>query len=258
MKHLVTSGCSFSDVDNSEKPWPLHLQDLTQDRFDNFYHLGACSQGQDYISRTVIYKVNELLKNNNSDDIFVIVAWSGLQRRAILVNEESKKMHYQLKDRIVGEWELMRECAIGSWTDFNEEYLKIHSVEQNIIQSLEHIIRTQDFLKLNNVDYKFFGFGNLFANPYNHPGEARFGFLTEVPGGTELVPTIKEQFPHTSYLFDMMDWNKWWFYNQWGGLGEWVNSNIENGFDGADGISGHPRSESHKTFTKEVVLKWIK
>ena len=101
-------------------------------------------------------------------------------------------------------------------------------------------------------------FGNLFANPYNHPGEARFGFLTEVPGGTELVPTIKEQFPHTSYLFDMMDWNKWWFYNQWGGLGEWVNSNIENGFDGADGISGHPRSESHKTFTKEVVLKWIK
>ena len=34
-------------------------------------------------------------------------------------------------------------------------------------------------------------------------------------------------------------------------------SNIKNGFDGADGISGHPRSESHKSFTKEVVLKWI-
>ena len=56
----------------------------------------------------------------------------------------------------------------------------------------------------------------------------------------------------------MIDWNKWWFHNQWGGLGEWVNSNIENGFDGGDGISGHPCSESHKTFTKEVVLKWIK
>ena len=69
----MTGGCSFSDVDSTEKTWPLHLQDFTQDRFDNFYHLGACSQGQDYISRTVIYKVNELLKNNNSDDIFVIV-----------------------------------------------------------------------------------------------------------------------------------------------------------------------------------------
>ena len=257
MKHLVTSGCSFSDVENPEKTWPLHLQDLLHDKY-NFYNLGACGQGEDYISRSVICKVNQLLKDYSSDDIFVITGWSGLQRRAILVNNDTTKMHYRFKDWKMGKSESMRGVPIGSWQDFDEEYLKFFTEEQNIIISLEHMIRTQDFLRVNNVDYKFFGFGNLFANSCSHPGSVRFGFLTEVPGGTELVPTIKEQFPHTSYLFDMMDWDKWWFHKQWGGLGEWVNSNIKNGFDGAGKNTGHPLANSQKLFTKEVVLKWIK
>ena len=64
MKHLVTSGCSFSDYENTNRTWPLHLQDLIQDKY-RFYLLGACGQGEDYISRSVIYKVNQLLKDNN-------------------------------------------------------------------------------------------------------------------------------------------------------------------------------------------------
>ena len=32
MKHLVTSGCSFSDVENPIKTWPLHLEDLIQNK----------------------------------------------------------------------------------------------------------------------------------------------------------------------------------------------------------------------------------
>jgi len=246
MKHLVTSGCSFSDSNNPLKSWPLHLQDLVQDKY-HFYHLGACAQGEDYISRSVICKVNQLLKDNNSDDIFVIVGWSGLQRRAILVNDESTKMHYKLKDNNVGKSESMYGNPIGSWQDFDEEYQKIQSEEHNIIQSMEHMIRTQDFLRVNNVDYKFFGFNNLFANLNEE------NFLTEGRG-----TRIDKKYPNTSYLFDIMDWNKWWFHNEFGGLGDWVNDNIKDGFDGGTGNSGHPLSDSQKLFTKEVVSKWIK
>ncbi len=39
MKHLITSGCSFSDYENPEITWPLHLQDLIQDKYDKFHHL---------------------------------------------------------------------------------------------------------------------------------------------------------------------------------------------------------------------------
>ena len=63
---------------------------------------------------------------------------------------------------------------------------------------------------------------------------------------------------NTSYLFDIMDWNKWWFHNEFGGLGDWVNDNIKDGFDGGGKNTGHPLSNSQRLFTKEVVLKWIK
>jgi hypothetical protein len=246
MKHLVTSGCSFSDIDNPEITWPLHLQDLLHDKY-NFYNLGACGQGEDYISRSIICKVNQLLKEYSSDDIFVIVGWSGLQRRAILVNNDTTKMHYRFKDWKMGKSESMREVPIGSWQDFDEEYLKFFTEEQNIIISLEHMIRTQDFLKVNNVDYKFFGFTNLFANLDEE------NFLTKGKGAR-----IDKKYPNTSYLFDIMDWDKWWFYNEFGGLADWVNNNVVDGFDGAGKNTGHPLANSQKLFTKEVVLEWIK
>ena len=246
-KIIITSGCSFSDVGSVNKTWPLHLQDLTQDKYDKFHHLGACGQGEDYISRSVICKVNQLLKDNNSDDIFVIVGWSGLQRRAILVNNDTTKMHYRFKDWKMGNPETMRGVPIGSWQDFDEEYLKLLTEEQNIIISLEHMIRTQDFLKVRNIDYKFFGFNNLFANLNEQ------NFLTKGRGAR-----IDRKYPNTSYLFDIMDWDKWWFHNEFGGLAEWVNDNIKDGFDGYGKNTGHPLANSQRLFTKEVVLKWIK
>ena len=245
MKHLVTSGCSFSDVDNEHKTWPVWLSEIIPDV--DMYHLGCCAQGEDYISRSIIYKINELLDKQDSDDIFVIVGWSGLQRRSLLVNDEATKMHYRFNDCKQGKSESMRGSVIGSWQDFDEEYQKMQTEEHNIIQSMEHIIRTQDFLRVRNVDYKFFGFCNLFANLDEE------NFLTEGRG-----TRIDKKYPNTSYLFDIMDWNKWWFHNEFGGLGDWVNDNIKDGFDGGTGNSGHPLSDSQKLFTKEVVSKWIK
>ena len=155
MKHLVTSGCSFSDPNNEQRTWPAYLKDLIQDEY-HVYYLGACAQGEDYISRSVICRVQQLLKENESDNIFVMVCWSGLQRRAILVNDDTTKIHYRFKDCEMGKSESMMGVPIGSWQDFDEEYLKIFTEEQNIIISLEHMIITQDFLRVNNVDYKYF------------------------------------------------------------------------------------------------------
>ena len=124
---------------------------------------------------------------------------------------------------------------------------KIGKEEQNIIISLEHMIRTQDFLRANNIDYKFFGFCNLFANLDEE------NFLTRGRGAR-----IDKKYPNTSYLFDIMDWNKWWFHNEFGGLADWVNENITDGFDGKGKNTGHPLANSQRLFTKEVVLKWIK
>ena len=254
-KIIVTSGCSFSDWGNPEKTWPFHLEDLirnyeclknVRDKY-SFYPLAACAQGEDYISRSVICKVNKLLKDKNPDDIFVIVSWSGLQRRAILVNNETTKMHYQFKDQHYLDEESMYGNPIGSWQSFDEEHLKIFTEEQNIIISLEHIIRTQDFLRVNNIDYKFFGFNNLFANLDEE------NFLTGGRG-----TRIDKKYPNTSYLFDIMDWDKWWFHNEFGGLADWIVDNVEAGFDGEDKNTGHPLSSAQKLFTERVVLNWIK
>ena len=78
-------------------------------------------------------------------------------------------------------------------------------------------------------------------------------FLTKGRGAR-----IDKKYPNTSYLFDIINWDKWWFHNEFGGLADWVNDNITDGFDGAGKNTGHPLTNSQRLFTKEVVLKWIK
>jgi len=233
MKYIVTSGCSFSDPTTTEhKTWPVQLEELYPNH--KIYGLGCCGQGSDWISKSIIYKVNELLKSDiNTSEILILCCWSGLDRRSILVNKEITSLHYRFKDWKMHKSNEMRKMKIGSWQDFDEEFAKLISREQNVYMSVENILRTQWFLTLHNLEYRFFTYRDIFTD-------------------------VENEYPDISYLWDMIDWDKWWFHNEYGGMTEWINDNIKGGFDGEGGYSGHPISSSHKVFTEKVVSKWIK
>ena len=253
MKHIVTSGCSYSDANMGA--WPKYINDYFPDI--KVYKYGACARGNDYISRTIISSVQKLLDDGiKPNDIFVLGCWSGLQRRDILVNKESTQQHFSLSHHTKKQDELgfTNDLPIGEWENFNEEWWKLISEEQGIIISLENILRAEWFLKNNNINYKFFTFVNIFIdshyfeewNPkYNNESETK----------------IIEKYPNTKYLWDMIDWDKWWFWKNYGGVGNWILENVKGGYD-KDELGGmlghnHPTKKGHREFAKKIVSIFI-
>lgn len=85
IKHIITSGCSFSDA-LLDHGWPRLLQKY----FPNcsYEHLGLGSQGQDLIQKKASLAVVESLKKFRADEICVIVMWSGTERKSFFVDNK--------------------------------------------------------------------------------------------------------------------------------------------------------------------------
>ena len=74
-KIIITSGCSFTQSDGT---WPYHIGQRKYGRVHNVADTGA---GNSYISRSVIWEVNDQLKlGKNPKDIEVLIMWSGITR----------------------------------------------------------------------------------------------------------------------------------------------------------------------------------
>ena len=80
-KNIVTSGCSFTNCGMS---WPFHINDR------NVYNIGTVGAGNSYISRAAIWQCEDLLNQGvPSDEIYLIVMWSGIDRFEFLTSKES-------------------------------------------------------------------------------------------------------------------------------------------------------------------------
>ena len=252
-KYIITSGCSYSDV--SMNAWPKFIDELFDDVVVKNY--GSCARGNDYISRTIISSVQKLLDDGiEPSNILVLGCWSGLQRRDILINKESTEQHFSLSHHNKDENDLgfTKDLPIGEWENFNEEWWKLISEEQGIIMSLENILRTEWFLRDKKINYKFFSFVNIFVDShYFEEWNPKYN--------TESNTKIIEKYPNTKYLWDMIDWDKWWFWKNYGGVGNWILENVKGGYD-KDELGGmlghnHPTEKGHKDFAEKIVSIFI-
>ena len=100
MKHIVTSGCSYSNTEDcvdytthgmdyhsyqldNYKSWALHLEDIVPDC--KVYNTAKPAAGNGYISRAVIYKVNEMIEQGEKQD-YVFIQLSSCDRKELLLN----------------------------------------------------------------------------------------------------------------------------------------------------------------------------
>jgi hypothetical protein len=82
IKHLVTSGCSFSD--NFNKRWPHFLSEKIG---ATLYNRGQGSCGNYWISKSEIYQIQQLLDRGiPPDEILAVVMWSGIDRKDLFVS----------------------------------------------------------------------------------------------------------------------------------------------------------------------------
>jgi hypothetical protein len=164
MKFLVTSGCSFSDA--SQGTWPRYLTKALNNEFNPIY-LGKLSQGNGLISRKLIHRVTELLKENSPDDLLVGIMWSGINRYDFYNDDDSLYNPTKLATKFRGKASIENPTGFVNeekhWVIFNHfwtdlvpcdiYYKFFENSTWSQISTIEHILRTQWFLEKHNVKY---------------------------------------------------------------------------------------------------------
>lgn len=233
---LVVSGCSFT----ANKCWPHHLANKLNFSKEQLKNYGVISSGNGRISRSIIYGVSEALKTHKPENILVGVMWSAASRYEIFQEDINRSMIWQHGDNVnpTGfvegadkNWILIH----SGWDDvFSKNYYTYHYNEiGSYINSLEHVLRVQWFLKQHNINY----------------------FMTSAFG--ELFPEDITN-PNLKYLYDMVDQSKFLPVKN---CMDWtVNCGIpgDPADDGKPFNFKHPTDLQHEAFAEQVVYPYIR
>ena len=170
---------------------------------------------------------------------------------------------------------------------FSQYWKYFYNAEESFLKTLEYILRVQHYCEVRNIKYKFCSWQNIFnqydfevPSGYERNGQKLSGHETWIMDWFDTehwthnrfwpkelnqkiskdTPLLKDIYPQTTHLWDMIDFDKFWFYEdeqvEYGGLAEWVLLGAKHNM-GMENDPAHPSEDSHKKFTKEVVLDWI-
>lgn len=260
-KLLITSGCSFSECVHYENPafqknWPIYLSESLKDLGYTEHKSSALpSQGNGLISRGVIYNVIEALKTHKPEDILVGVMWSGYSRHDFRCTDPGPYKFeganvYQNPTQFV-------KNALKKWIILNVNWAEFDDLAENyyknffddlghMIYSLEHILRTQWFLKSKNIPYFFTNIGDnniVFPGYIDNP---EIKYLLDQVDHTNYLPVSSE----FQWLVDnevlLHEWEEDWKHYHSDG----------NGYHWLSWV--HPTTNQHKVFVDKVILPWLK
>lgn len=247
IKHLVTSGCSFSD--NHGGRWPNFLAET----FDfKLYNRGQGSAGNDWISMSAIYQVQQLLEQGvPSNEIAVIVMWSGINRSGLFINNEfswlidslnrsQSNMFVSFHNNLPNSEQSASDkgfllgspqCTFYENVDaskLKKTYAKdFYCDEWQLITSLNYWFQLQWYCEVNNIKLLNLTYKNIYIN-----------------GNKDT----------TDYLYNMVNFSNWWFYNEFEGMMEWTKDHGYSFYD--DGL--HPSIDSHEKFVDEVLTDLVR
>ena len=303
---IVTSGCSFTNCGMS---WPYHIQNR------EVYNVGSVGAGNSYITRAAIWQCEDLLKSGvPSNEIYLIVMWSGINRKEVLsTNENPAHNDYLSTGGYTGRYEDDRWWLANYNTNIHEndsvwlkssipdmpwlnkyvcdlfkQYWKhFYTEEESLLNTLENIIRIQNYCDSRGIKYKLSCWQNIF-NKYSllvpkgwdyenqevfaqeiwiltwrdgeHWRDDRYWPKEMTDKISKDTPLLKDLYPQTQHLWDMIEWDNWWFYEddqvEYGGLAEWVVMGEKHNM-GMEHDPAHPSEYSHEQFAKKEVQKWI-
>lgn len=256
IKLLVATGCSFTEVQYpfSDMDYPVSVEDYPDAYFTWPVHLtnylncktnfqGRGASGNKIISSATIYSVIEALKTYSADEILVGVMWSGSYRHAVYQSEIPYDYHKVQYDKIysannpasiVGNDNANYYKIMPYWNDELSKFYYKYMFDQrgSLIETIEHILRVQWFLKLHNIKYFMTSHHDLAL--YN----------------------VDNNHPDVKYLWDEVDWNMFLpVRNEW----DWLKQNVDSNLDNRIGtVNPHPTTEMNQRFTHEVIIPHLK
>lgn len=262
IEYIVTGGCSFSTY----RTWPHFLRNNMIGQ--EIIITGHPSAGNDFISRAIIYRTQELLnKGIHPEKIAIVVMWSGFDRKSFFISPEYTSEYNKL---------LSINRPINPFNQFDEDYNQFpvkhtngyligtswcgdinpnipewknyyfdqyHNLEGAAIENYEHFLRVQWFSKLYNIKLLNLTYADLQHYPYspfeNHDHEKKL---------------TKDKFETINSLSKLMDYDCWWFWKKTGGLYEYAkDNNLKFEHDEV-----HPAFSAYEEFTLSILLPIIK
>lgn len=229
---LITSGCSFSETITTAQTWPTVLEKYLAPK--NVNHLGLGSQGNGMISRKAIHAIHNALKTTSSKNLLVGIMWSSPSRHEQYVSGKVKF------GRNIDNWMINPTSVVdndqGGWVIYNSSwdipqaknyYRNMYDPIFSQIQTLEHVIRVQNYLKLHNIKY--------FMSTY-----------------TNEVFAIKNN-PNLDYLYEQINFD---YFLPVEGCYEWARDVSRLPFNNPGDL--HPTKHQHRLFTQQVILPFLK
>ena len=167
---------------------------------------------------------------------------------------------------------------------FDMYFKFFHTEEESFVKSLENILRLQWYLESKNIKYKFMCWQNIFNKysftvPKGYPSENGIAeghniwcmgwshneWHDNIIWPKEIdckiskdTPLLKDIYINSTHMWDMVDWDKWWFYEddqvEYGGLAEWIILGERHAWGNGRDDPGHPSVYSHGEFTRKVII----
>jgi hypothetical protein len=253
--HVVTSGCSFSDSHNYN--WQHFLRDDLNFNLHSYGHTGV---GNDHISTSTIYGISKLLEAGvDTSKIKVFVMWSSPVRHSFFISKSETPNYDALVDKLLkvpvnryvvnpvymtlhergyihddnqelqSGWLMFTPSEVDWDTDDHVHYSNVYfeqyyTIEHQIIKSLNNFLKLQWFCESKNIFLLNMSFKNIFD--------------------FEITDNIK-------HLMNLIDFDRWWFWKDRGGLFEYCK---DNNLSFRSPTDDHPTKESHKYFTKNILI----
>ena len=239
-KILITGGCSFSDSWNLpeskylyRRTWVNYIKEKYN--FKKYVHMGNPASGNELIAERIVYALQTLLdKGYLSDDLYVGVMWSGIERKELFVSTQETDKYSELDDSVrrEGENTLMMSHYSNVFSNtkgmrpgivnvpngylksgglpykddwwktkaqrdyFNLWYDNFYSVEKQFIDTLKSILLVQTFCERHNIKYFMSVWQNIFnaRNPLDKHNNP-FGDLPPKSYGDDCVKSrLKPKF----------------------------------------------------------------
>jgi hypothetical protein len=238
-KILLTAGDSFTNCDDYDikgnednRVWPIWLRERMPDA--RHFSEGLGGQGNRLIAHRTQYRLEQLLKQQQPQDILVGVMWSGVDRWEFY---NSENLVFDNKNDINGEVNPVRFIADapGGWAMTHPQYAHerndlfykyFYDPVWMQIQTLEAIIHTQRHLRERGIRY----------------------FMSQSFDGC--LAESRRPDPNLSWLWDQIDFDTWLPVKS---MQDWCHEHCP-----IDGVRNfHPRPEQCDQFVEQVVWPYL-
>ena len=278
MKHIITSGCSYTSHKkiNNNIAWPYHILDNINEKYQpvKLHNMAISGIGNFVISMNCINKIQTLLNDNvNPKEIYVFLQWSGLFRptvynenyndRIIPFNEieaksEIKEIH---EKNSFGFIDSAAKKTKSFWMNYFDNY---YTTPAAFIDYLNIILKTQWFLQSKNIKYKMFNAWDVFTSKDGKSKKyIKDILLSDTQFDNKKYNNIEnklltDMYPWSKIFWKMLDLDNYLFFTnnhvKFGGLTQWVQNNLRTKDWYVSSSDKHPSTKAHEKFTKDVII----